>query len=866
MMSVCGSAAILPPSSAAMTVLTTTSSQASLEDRKALRNRKKRQNRRRAKAGKDLEGCVVVAPPKKKEPAAREEEEGQEGGTKLAPSSHNNPQKKEQKEKKRKKKSNKGREVVSSLRLLLRLCWLLRPELRLMAFATVASITVALMNILSNLYIGTIVGVITASPNLHHSPYHNTTLSSSYPSSFNSTSSSYDPSSFSAAAVADLASAIPTGSLPSLFLPSRENTSFDRYCLLLLLILASHALFYGVKVSLFSIAAEHFSVRLKTSVLDSLLKQEVGFFDKRGIGDLISRLNTDTDTIKDAISSQIAELIMSLLTILGGVLFLLSLSWKLTVVLLCSSPIMGVAMGLQSKFGSAYTEQELEAAAKATDRAEETLSNIRLVHACCREDYHKDKYRMALNLVFELKQRLALMNGMFETLTWFIMNGSMVGCVWYAGKLVGSGDLLTSEMLSYVLFATDVVLYVGYLPQTISQLAKGVGAGKRMFHLLDRKPKHTLLTTSSSPSSIGGSLFSSETEITSPQAVAAATNGLSRSRNSSSTNLNEKKGVKDEEDEEDDVEYTNSNNNSLSSSENENENEDESEEELVGRLAVDARPSSPSPFSSSSLSSSSSPTMLKQQDKIRIPDHEFKGVVEFQDVRFSYPTRKGVRVLSNISFTIPAGTSLGIVGRTGCGKSTLISLLLRFYSVQQGRVLIDGYDLEHLDIKWFRNHVGVVMQNNQLFSGTIADNIRYGRPDATMEEVKEAAKQANIHSFIESLPAQYDTSVGQKGVTFSGGQRQRICIARAILKNPKILLLDEATSALDSHSERLVQEALNRLMVGRTTVVIAHRLNTLNDLDRLLVMNAGQIVEDGAPSDLMSDERSLFRKLLLQSP
>ncbi|MFS7948140.1 putative ABC-type xenobiotic transporter [Helianthus anomalus] len=231
---------------------------------------------------------------------------------------------------------------------------------------------------------------------------------------------------------------------------------------------------------------------------------------------------------------------------------------------------------------------------------------------------------------------------------------------------------------------------------------------------------------------------------------------------------------------------------------------------------------------------------------------EVNGNIEFKDVSFSYPSRPDVFIFRNFSIFFPAGKTVAVVGGSGSGKSTVVALIERFYDPNQGQILLDNVDIKTLQLKWLREQIGLVNQEPALFATTILENILYGKPDATTAEVEAAASAANAHSFITLLPNGYNTQVGERGVQLSGGQKQRIAIARAMLKNPKILLLDEATSALDSGSESIVQEALDRLMVGRTTVVVAHRLSTIRNVDSIAVIQQGQIVETGTHEELIS--------------
>ncbi|KAG1366428.1 ABC transporter B family member 19 [Cocos nucifera] len=231
---------------------------------------------------------------------------------------------------------------------------------------------------------------------------------------------------------------------------------------------------------------------------------------------------------------------------------------------------------------------------------------------------------------------------------------------------------------------------------------------------------------------------------------------------------------------------------------------------------------------------------------------EVQGNLEFKDVTFSYPSRPDVVIFRDFSLFFPAGRTAAVVGGSGSGKSTVVVLIERFYDPNQGQILLDNVDTKTLQLKWLREQIGLVSQEPALFATTILENILYGKPDATIAEVEAAASAANAHNFISLLPNGYKTQAGERGIQLSGGQKQRIAIARAMLKNPKILLLDEATSALDAGSESIVQEALDRLMVGRTTVVVAHRLSTIRNVDMIAVMQQGQIVETGTHEELLA--------------
>ena len=240
---------------------------------------------------------------------------------------------------------------------------------------------------------------------------------------------------------------------------------------------------------------------------------------------------------------------------------------------------------------------------------------------------------------------------------------------------------------------------------------------------------------------------------------------------------------------------------------------------------------------------------------------KIKGNVTFKNVAFSYHSRKEIKVLKDVSFTANFGQKIAIVGPSGTGKSTIASLLLRFYNIDEGEILVDGKNIYDFDLENLRGNMSIVPQDVILFGGTIRENIAYGKPNATEEEIVTASKQANAYNFIESFPEKFETIVGERGIKLSGGQRQRIAIARALLKNPSILILDEATSSLDSESEKLVQEALEILMEGRTSIIIAHRLSTIRSADQILVLDKGKITEQGTHQELIALENGIYKNL-----
>ncbi|QCR20919.1 ABC transporter ATP-binding protein [Pontibacter sp. SGAir0037] len=256
---------------------------------------------------------------------------------------------------------------------------------------------------------------------------------------------------------------------------------------------------------------------------------------------------------------------------------------------------------------------------------------------------------------------------------------------------------------------------------------------------------------------------------------------------------------------------------------------------------------------------------IEPTNQVQTPLHEIPkvaGAISYNQVAFSYPTRTDVEVLHDINFTIQSGEKIALVGPSGAGKSTIVQLLMRFYDVSSGQILVDGQDIRDMSLTTLRANIGIVPQEVLLFGGTIRENIAYGRPEATEEEIIAATQKANAWNFIQSFPEGLDTLVGERGIKLSGGQRQRIAIARAILKNPAILVLDEATSSLDSESEHLIQQAMDELMQNRTTIVIAHRLATIRKVDKILVIDGGEIAEQGSHEELAMNDNGIYANLL----
>jgi ABC-type multidrug transport system fused ATPase/permease subunit len=503
-------------------------------------------------------------------------------------------------------------------------------------------------------------------------------------------------------------------------------------------VLVAQAIFSFFRIYFFSQVSERAMADVRRATYSKIITLPIPFFEQRRVGELTSRISADVSQLQDVLTLTLAELFRQIATLTIGTAIIFYVSWKLTLFMLATFPVIIVAAIVFGKFIRKLAQDQL---ATANVVVEETLQSVNIVKAFTNEKLEINRYGTALQRVVNTALRAAKFRGVFVSFVIFALFGGIIGVVWYGGSLVLSNEMPFADLLTFIVYTTFIGGSVAGMGDLYAQLQKTVGASERILEILEE------------PSEVNAT------------------------------------------------------------------------EELPLFVPV-------------------------------------QGHVRFEDVRFTYPSRPDVPVLKGITLDVAAGRKIALVGQSGAGKSTIVQLLMRYYALGSGKITIDDRDLTGFNVTELRKNIAVVPQEVMLFGGTIAENIRYGKADAAEAEVREAARKANALQFIDSFPEGLQTIVGERGVKLSGGQRQRIAIARAILKDPAILVLDEATSSLDAESERLVQEALDELMQNRTTIIIAHRLATIRQVDMIYVMREGQIAETGTHDQLAIQEDGIYANLV----
>ncbi len=527
---------------------------------------------------------------------------------------------------------------------------------------------------------------------------------------------------------------------------AEDSAVLNRIAIGLLLLFAVLAVINFSQSYLTASVSEKVVADLRRDIFGALVYQPPGFFANRRVGELSSRLASDSGLIQGVLRFGVPEIIRQVTFLIGALVLVTITNPRLTLVTLTAIPfaaLVGWFFGRRVRRLSTNIQDRL---ADAVARAEQVFTQIRTVQSFTRESYENEAYVGAVNRARDEGLRRAMARASLTGAVTFAAFGAIVGVLWVGGRLVLDGALSPGTLVAFLLYAVTISGAITSLAGFWANLQEAAGAARRIFEILDH-----------------------------PVAI-------------------------------------------------------------------------------------ESPTAPR-----RLPT-PVRGVVRYEGVTFRYEPHLP-RVLDGIDLVLDEGVTVALVGISGSGKSTLASLIPRFFDVEEGSVTVDGIDVREMALDDLRTRIGIVPQEPMLFGGTVRENLLYGNLEASQAEIEEVALAAHAADFIETFPDGYDQVVGERGVTLSAGQRQRIAIARVMLEQPKLLILDEASSSLDSESEELIQDALERLMGGRTTLVIAHRLSTVIRSDRILVLDESRIVDEGSHRDLL--ERSevydrLYRRQTLE--
>ena len=511
----------------------------------------------------------------------------------------------------------------------------------------------------------------------------------------------------------------------------------NRIVLELLGVLGLQAVVAFFRVQGFIRSGESALNNLRSDLYRHLLRLPMSYFHEQRAGALSNRISADLGVVRDTLLNTVPQAVRQSVILVGGLIFIFISSWKLSLIMLSSVPVVVLAVAFFGRKVRVYSKSAQDSLAEAGTVIEETVQGMADVKAFANEDFESRRYGSALERFFHVASRGARSRAAFLAFIIFALFGTISMVIWQGARMLATEQITWTNFASFILFSIFVGASLGSFPEIVSQFQQTSGATERLRELLDAKPERA-----------------------------------------------------------------------------------DGDDQAV-----------------------------------------LRGAVEFEQVSFRYPSRPDARVLDDLSFAVQPGQRVALVGPSGAGKSTVLSLILGFGEPAAGRILFDGREAGEISLRAIRSQMAIVPQEVLLFGGTIRENVGYGKTGATEDEIREACRLANATEFIERLPEGMETVVGPRGVKLSGGQRQRIAIARAILANPRILLLDEATSALDSESERLVNEALERLMQGRTSIVIAHRLSTVRHADRILVFNQGRIVESGTHDEMVA-QPGMYRLLV----
>lgn len=512
-------------------------------------------------------------------------------------------------------------------------------------------------------------------------------------------------------------------------LADKNGTMLNWIAASIIAIFIVRGLFWYGQNYLMSYVGQSVIIDIRAAVFKKLQRLSVSFYDKNKTGTIMSYVTNDVNALQSAMVENTIEMITEGFILIGSVVAMIYLDWRLTLFTVCTFPVVLWFMEFFGKKIRKTGGRIQECTADITSVLQESVASARVIKSFVREDYEVDRFDVENKANFRANMKNAQLMATLTPVVELVAAIGVTMIIWYGGNNVINGTITAGSLVAFLTYAVNISNPIKRLTKVIGNIQKALAAAQRVFMIIDM-----------------------------PEEIA------------------------------------------------------------------------------------------ESRDAKQLP--EVIGKVEFQNVSFAY-NDKG-NVITDLSFSVKPGEVIAIVGPSGAGKSTIANLLPRFYDVNKGDIKIDGHSVREVTLDSLREQVGIVPQETMLFNGSVYNNILYGRLDATKEEIEAAAKAANAHDFIMQLTDGYETKLGDRGVNLSGGQRQRIAIARAILKNPRILILDEATSALDTESERVVQEALDRLMVGRTSFVIAHRLSTVKNADKILVLEKGNLVESGTHDELLA--------------
>lgn len=512
-------------------------------------------------------------------------------------------------------------------------------------------------------------------------------------------------------------------------LADKNGTMLNWIAASIIAIFVVRGLFWYGQNYLMSYVGQSVIIDIRAAVFKKLQRLSVSFYDKNKTGTIMSYVTNDVNALQSAIVENTIEMITEGFILIGSVVAMIYLDWRLTLFTVCTFPVVLWFMEFFGKKIRKTGGRIQECTADITSVLQESVASARVIKSFVREDYEVDRFDVENRANFRANMKNAQLMATLTPVVELVAAIGVTMIIWYGGNNVINGTITAGSLVAFLTYAVNISNPIKRLTRVIGNIQKALAAAQRVFMIIDM-----------------------------PEEIA------------------------------------------------------------------------------------------ESRDAKQLP--EVSGKVEFQNVSFAYDDKGNV--ITDLSFSVKPGEVIAIVGPSGAGKSTIANLLPRFYDVNKGDIKIDGHSVREVTLDSLREQVGIVPQETMLFNGSVYNNILYGRLDATKEEIEAAAKAANAHDFIMQLTDGYETKLGDRGVNLSGGQRQRIAIARAILKNPRILILDEATSALDTESERVVQEALDRLMVGRTSFVIAHRLSTVKNADKILVLEKGNLVESGTHDELLA--------------